>query len=62
MVNLIGDIHEHATPLKNSLGKLGYNEEEGGGIRRHSERKEIFLDDFIGRGRPNWRSRGLFVR
>ena len=48
MYDLIGDIHGHATELKQLLQKLGYTLEEGG--YRHPERKVIFLGDFIDRG------------
>lgn len=48
MYDLIGDIHGHATELKQLLRKLGYTLEEGG--YRHPERKVIFLGDFIDRG------------
>ena len=48
MYDLIGDIHGHATELKQLLEKLGYTLEEGG--YHHPEREVIFLGDFIDRG------------
>jgi hypothetical protein len=48
MYDLIGDIHGHATELKQLLTKLGYRPEEG--RYRHPERRVIFLGDFIDRG------------
>jgi hypothetical protein len=50
MFDLIGDIHGHAKPLESLLGQLGYTDREGSGIWRHTERKVIFLGDFIDRG------------
>lgn len=46
--DFIGDIHGHADHLETLLRKLGYLEEEG--VRRHPERKAVFLGDFIDRG------------
>lgn len=48
MYDLIGDIHGHATPLKQLLTKLGYQEQAG--VWSHPERLMIFLGDFIDRG------------
>jgi hypothetical protein len=50
--DLIGDIHGHSGPLVELLKKLGYLESNG--VYRQSERKVIFLGDFIDRG-PNQR-------
>lgn len=49
MYDLIGDIHGHATPLKQLLETLGYREVSG--IFSHPEQRHvIFLGDFIDRG------------
>ena len=50
--DLIGDIHGHSEPLLELLEKLDYR--STGGVYRHSNRKVIFLGDFIDRG-PNQR-------
>lgn len=44
----IGDIHGHANALRRLLVKLGYHEHRG--VFRHTERKVIFVGDFIDRG------------
>jgi len=49
MYDLIGDIHGHADELEHVLKLLGYHKVSGS--YRHSERKIIFLGDFIDRGR-----------
>ena len=46
--DIIGDIHGHATELKELLLKLGYRQ-CGYGFR-HDERQIIFVGDFIDRG------------
>ncbi|WGL16272.1 metallophosphoesterase [Microbulbifer bruguierae] len=46
--DIIGDIHGHADALIELLEKLGYSETETG--YAHSERKVLFLGDFIDRG------------
>jgi hypothetical protein len=47
--DIIGDIHGHATPLRNLLEKLGYFEADRS--YQHPEgRKVLFLGDFIDRG------------
>ena len=48
MYDLIGDIHGHADELNQLLNELGYKEVRG--VYEHSERKVIFLGDFIDRG------------
>src|SRR6266404_5136285 len=48
MYDLIGDIHGHADELVQLLDALGYK--KGRGVYLHSERKVIFLGDFIDRG------------
>jgi hypothetical protein len=48
MYDLIGDVHGYATPLRNLLRKLGYEERQD--VWRHPERTVIFLGDFIDRG------------
>jgi len=48
MYDLIGDIHGHADELIQLLNVLGYQEVLG--VYEHSERKVIFLGDFIDRG------------
>lgn len=46
--DIIGDIHGHADTLRALLNKLGYEERDG--AYRHSDRKAIFIGDFIDRG------------
>jgi hypothetical protein len=48
--DIIGDIHGHAEPLRELLGKLGYSEENGHYKHSEPERKAIFVGDFIDRG------------
>lgn len=48
MYDLIGDIHGHAAELKALLSKMDYREMDG--VWQHSERKVIFLGDFVDRG------------
>lgn len=48
MIDLIGDIHGHADELKALLKKLGYNKK--GKVFKHSERKVLFIGDYIDRG------------
>ncbi|MGJ7462768.1 metallophosphoesterase [Halomonas sp. MA07-2] len=48
MYDLIGDIHGYATPLKQLLETLGYQESQG--LWSHPERQVIFLGDFVDRG------------
>ncbi|MBA6421736.1 metallophosphoesterase [Pseudomonas sp. 5Ae-yellow] len=48
MYDLIGDIHGHASELKALLAKMGYQKMDG--EWQHSERKVIFLGDFVDRG------------
>lgn len=48
MFDLIGDIHGHADELTQLLELLGYRLQEG--VYTHSERRVIFLGDFIDRG------------
>jgi hypothetical protein len=48
MYDLIGDIHGHAEELGQLLHALDYHEVQG--VYEHSERKVIFLGDFIDRG------------
>ncbi|MCE2711747.1 MAG: metallophosphoesterase [Cryomorphaceae bacterium] len=48
MYDIIGDIHGYADPLKRLLLKMGY-EKKGDGYR-HSERKALFVGDYIDRG------------
>lgn len=48
MLDLIGDIHGHADQLEALLRKLGYHKK--GGVYRHSERKVLFVGDYIDRG------------
>ncbi len=48
MYDLIGDIHGYADELVNLLETLGYRKDRG--AYAHSERKVIFLGDFIDRG------------
>lgn len=50
--DLIGDIHGHSEPLLELLRKLGYLDVNG--VYRQSDRKVIFLGDFVDRG-PNQR-------
>lgn len=46
--DVIGDLHGDASKLRMLLKKLGYR--ESGATWRHSERRAIFLGDFIDRG------------
>ncbi|MEO7490067.1 MAG: metallophosphoesterase [Ferruginibacter sp.] len=48
MIDLIGDIHGHATKLKELLQKLGYTKQQNG--YKHPGRKVLFVGDFIDRG------------
>ena len=48
MFDIIGDIHGHATPLKQLLIQLDYQYD--GNSYRHPQRKVIFLGDYIDRG------------
>lgn len=48
MYDLIGDIHGYADELIQLLEVLGYRKEQG--VYKHTERKVIFLGDFIDRG------------
>ena len=48
MYDIIGDIHGHASKLKELLQKLGYEQTETG--YAHPERTVIFVGDFIDRG------------
>ncbi|MFT6336465.1 MAG: hypothetical protein ACJATI_003224 [Halioglobus sp.] len=46
--DIIGDIHGHATQLKNLLTLMGY--ENNNGYFQHESRKVIFVGDYIDRG------------
>ncbi len=46
--DLIGDVHGHAAELRALLERLGY--EERGGVYAHSERRVLFVGDYIDRG------------
>ncbi len=48
MIDLIGDIHGHATELKKLLEKLGYDKQNG--VYQHPERTALFVGDYIDRG------------
>ncbi|HFH2958029.1 metallophosphoesterase [Pseudomonas aeruginosa] len=48
MYDIIGDIHGYADALEALLSKLGYRSVSG--VWQHSERKVIFLGDFVDRG------------
>ena len=48
MYDIIGDVHGHAALLKKLLIKLGYKKGENGYF--HTNRKAIFVGDFINRG------------
>ena len=48
MIDLIGDIHGHADKLEALLLKLGYEKKKG--TYAHSERKVLFVGDYIDRG------------
>lgn len=50
-LDIIGDIHGHATALRQLLEKMGYTQKDG--IYRHPTRKVLFLGDFIDRGAEN---------
>lgn len=49
MLDIIGDIHGHATELEALLQKLGYREESGH-FAHPQGRKVVFLGDYIDRG------------
>lgn len=59
MIDLIGDIHGHADKLESLLTKLGYSKKNG--TYRHTERKVLFVGDYIDRG-PNIRETLNIVR
>jgi hypothetical protein len=46
--DIIGDIHGHADKLRALLTKMQYSELKG--VWRHSDRKAVFLGDYIDRG------------
>ena len=46
--DIIGDVHGHATLLKNLLMELGYSKFDG--IWKHPDRIAVFIGDFINRG------------
>ncbi|MGE0929292.1 metallophosphoesterase [Peijinzhouia sedimentorum] len=48
MIDLIGDIHGHSDKLEELLQKLGYSKRNG--AYSHSERKALFVGDYIDRG------------
>lgn len=48
MFDFIGDIHGHRDALEALLKKLGYEKRDG--VYSHSERKAVFLGDYIDRG------------
>lgn len=48
MIDFIGDIHGHADKLKSLLRKLGYSRKNG--AYQHSDRRVIFVGDYIDRG------------
>ncbi|MBP6235158.1 MAG: metallophosphoesterase [Saprospiraceae bacterium] len=48
MTDFIGDIHGHASKLELLLRKLGY--ELKSGTYNHTERKLLFIGDYIDRG------------
>lgn len=48
MYDIIGDIHGHATELRQLLSKLGYRESANG--FQHRDRKAVFCGDFVDRG------------
>ncbi len=50
-MDIIGDVHAHADQLHALLAKLGY--ENGSGGYKHSERKALFIGDYINRGPAN---------
>ena len=47
-LDLIGDIHGHASALDRLLDELGYETIDG--VRRHRKRTAVFLGDYIDRG------------
>jgi hypothetical protein len=47
--DIIGDIHGHADALRALLTDMGYKEHGRGGFK-HSDRKAVFVGDFIDRG------------
>ncbi len=59
MYDIIGDVHGRAELLKGLLKELGYKKKNG--FYMHSERKAIFVGDFINRG-PQIRETVRLVR
>jgi hypothetical protein len=48
MYDLIGDVHGHATQLREMLKRLGYT--KNGNTYKHVSKKAVFVGDFINRG------------
>lgn len=58
--DVIGDIHGFADALEQLLTHLGYQLRDG--IYRHSDRRALFLGDFIDRGEQNRRAVAIVRR
>lgn len=52
--DVIGDIHGYAAVLESLLAKLGYSRSDGTWV--HSERRAVFVGDFVDRGPENLRT------
>jgi hypothetical protein len=59
MFDIIGDVHGHASLLKNLLKTMGY--QKGSTGYSHADRKAIFVGDFLDRG-PEIRQTLLLIR
>ncbi len=53
-LDIIGDIHGHASALENLLAKMGYAKRDG--VWRHPGRLAIFVGDYVDRGNENIRA------
>lgn len=49
-LDIIGDIHGCATPLRRLLEKLGYTLDSASGAYHHADRRVVFVGDLIDRG------------
>ncbi|HQE15677.1 MAG: metallophosphatase [Mycobacterium sp.] len=49
-VDIIGDVHGHASKLEHRLQDLGYTIDADTGAYRHAERSAVFVGDLIDRG------------
>ncbi|WP_156687401.1 metallophosphoesterase [Mycobacterium sp. Marseille-P9652] len=49
-LDIIGDVHGCASPLRQLLERLGYTVDPGSGAYRHPQRRALFVGDLIDRG------------